>query len=62
VASIDRITQLEPLWERLTEEEKQQLIGYRDTVAALSDFSPGFKFPVFTGNIPILKNTPFGVF
>jgi hypothetical protein len=62
VASIDRIKQLAPLWEELTEEEKQQLISYRDTVAALEDFSPGFKFPVFTANIPILKNTPFGVF
>lgn len=59
IASIDRIKQLTPLWEKLTDDEKQQLISYRDIVAALEDFSPGFNFPVFSGNIPILKNTPF---
>ena len=51
MGGIDRLKQITQLWELLSESERQSLGQYRDQVSALTDFSPGFTFPKWTGTI-----------
>lgn len=51
VSGIDRLKQIDQIWDMLSESEQQSLEHYRDQVSTLTDFSPGFVFPKFNGKI-----------